>query len=172
MTALAEFATATATFNDGETLQVSIDVNLGEQADVRVTRSGVVVVNTAVTTSRSIGPFKSGDTLSLYAKRGSIDYTIVGDTAITASRDLTAIDDGDRYYATTAITLTIPAGLSPRPELTVLPPPTGNLTIAFSGGATGNGAATSITRTRASNPAGIVITPYPDVTDGYGVSGA
>ena len=105
------------------------------------------------------------------ATDASVD-DLAASTPLSVSRGAAGTDDGKRYYATTAITLAIPKGLRPRPELTVLPPPTGNLTIAFSGGATGNGAATSITRTRAANPAGIVITPYPDVTDGYGVSGA
>ena len=126
----------------------------------------------------NIGPFNSSRSVYISAT-SQIVYEALGETPgavpsrlLTADYVLTADDDGKRFQATTAITLTIPAGLSPRPELTVLPPPTGNLTLAFSGGATGNGAATSITRTRAANPAGIVITPYPDVTDGYGVSGA
>lgn len=119
----------------------------------------------------------NGGTARITAVTRGLEYNASSDdvngfAALSADRTLSAADDGKRFQATTAITLTITAGLSPRPELTVLPPITGNLTLAFSGGATGNGAATAITRTRAANPAGIVITPYPDVTDGYGVSGA
>ena len=121
-------------------------------------------------------PSTGAPTLVTFGPGGEPVHTEVGGSsapiAISVSRDLTAADDGARYYATGPITLTTPNGLVPKPECSVLPPPTGNLTVAFSGGATGNGAATAITRTRAANPAGIVITPYPDVTDGYGVSGA
>lgn len=94
----------------------------------------------------------------------------VAPTPLGASRELTAADDGKRYYATAAITLTIPAGLAPRPEVVVLPPPAGNLTIAVSGGATTNGATAALTFTRAAKPAGIVITPYPDAAQGYGAA--
>lgn len=89
---------------------------------------------------------------------------------LSASRNITAADDGASYYATTAITLTWPGGLNPCPTCTILPPPTGNLTIAFSGGATGNGAATAMTFTLAQKPAGVLITPWPHTADGYGVA--
>lgn len=90
---------------------------------------------------------------------------------LNADYTITAADDGKQFNCSTALTITVPAGLSPKPSFIPVPPPTGNLSLAWTGGATGNGAATTITRTRANNPAGLVVVPYVDVTDGYGVSG-
>lgn len=92
---------------------------------------------------------------------------------LTASTSFTlaAADDGKVFNVTTAITVTIPNGLSPRPNVAFVPPPTGNLSIAVTGGANINGAATTLTRARSANPAGFVVTPYTE-SDGYGVSGS
>lgn len=84
---------------------------------------------------------------------------------------LTAADDGKVFNCTTALTITIPASLSPRPNIAVIPPASGNVSIAVSGGAQINGATTTLTRARAGNPAGFVIQPYSEA-DGYGVSGS
>ena len=86
---------------------------------------------------------------------------------ITLNKD----DDGVVFAASTAITITVPGGLVPKPSVVIVPPASGNLSVAFSGGATGNGAGTTLTRTRTANPAGILIQPYNDA-NGYGVSGA
>lgn len=97
--------------------------------------------------------------------------TSVQPTALAGPYVLSASDDRMRYYATGAFTVTIPIGLNPRPEVTILPPQAGNLTIQPQGGAQANGAAAAITRTRAANPMGVLIGPWPDVADAYGVSG-
>lgn len=83
---------------------------------------------------------------------------------------LTAADDGKRYYCTTALTVTIPENLATEPEVVILPPASGNLTIAVTGTATLNGAALPLTRTRAGNPVGVVISPHTGQTNAYGVS--
>jgi hypothetical protein len=92
-------------------------------------------------------------------------------TADAISRDITASDNGKTLAPTGALTYTIPAGLSPAPSFTVDCPASGTITIASSGGATLNGAGTSLTRTRASNPVGFVVLAHVE-TDSYGVSGA
>ena len=91
--------------------------------------------------------------------------------SISANRTIVAEDDGLVFACTTALTITIPSALSPRPNIAVIPPASGNVSIAVSGGANINGATTTLTRARAANPAGFVITPYSE-SDGYGVSGS
>lgn len=92
---------------------------------------------------------------------------------VSASRAISALDAGRRLHVTGAFTLTIPAGLSPRPSFSVECPASGVVTIAVSGGATINGATSSITRARTSNWGGFVVTALQNSPpDGYGVSGA
>lgn len=92
-------------------------------------------------------------------------------TPLSADRTITAADDGRQFYCTTALTITVPAGLTPRPTFTVDCPPSGNASVAVSGGATINGATTTLTRSRSSNPAGFVVLAHQDA-DAYGVSGS
>lgn len=91
-------------------------------------------------------------------------------TPVTASRDITAEDNGLLLTPTGTLTLTIPAGLSPMPSFTVDCPASGTVSVARSGGATLNGAGTTLTRTRANNPVGFVVLAHE--ADAYGVSGA
>lgn len=100
----------------------------------------------------------------LYA---AVDVAVV---TVSASRDVTASDTGKMLKATTALTLTIPAGLSPAPSFIGMPPSSGDLTISVSGGATVNGGATSLTRALSVNPAGVAV--INSSGDAYGVSGA
>lgn len=92
-------------------------------------------------------------------------------TAAAASRAITASDNAASLAPSAALTLTIPAGLSPMPSFTVDCPAGGTISIAVSGGATINGAATTLTRTRAANPVGFVVLAHLE-TDSYGISGA
>lgn len=92
-------------------------------------------------------------------------------TTVAASRAITAADNGALLAPAAGVVLTIPAGLSPAPSFTVACPATGTVTIAVSGGATINGAATSLARTRAANPAAFVVFAHAE-TDVYGVTGA
>jgi len=99
-------------------------------------------------------------------------FTTPGATKVVGSSfTLTEADDGQVFNCTAALTVTIPAGLTPRPAVAIIPPPSGNLSIAVSGGAQINGATTTLTRSRASNLAGVAVQPYVDA-DGYGVSGS
>ena len=90
---------------------------------------------------------------------------------LNSNMTLQASDDEKVYACTAALTVTIPAGLTPRPAVVIIPPPSGNLSIAVSGGAQINGATTTLTRSRASNLAGVAVQPYVDAY-GYGVSGS
>ena len=89
--------------------------------------------------------------------------------ADAVSRSITINDNGAFLAPTAALTYTIPSGLSPMPSFTVDCPATGAISIARSGSATINGAATTITRARASNPVGFVVLAHE--ADAYGVSG-
>ena len=91
--------------------------------------------------------------------------------SLSGPRTITADDDQKQFTCTTALIITIPASLSPRPSFVVNPPATGAASIAVSGGAQINGATTTLTRSRANNPAGFVVTAYAE-SDGYGVSGS
>lgn len=88
----------------------------------------------------------------------------------SVSRVISAADNGRLLAPTTAVTYTIPAGLTPQPSFSVDCPVTGAVTVAVSGGATVNGATTSLTRTRAANPVGFVVVAHND-TNAYGASG-
>jgi hypothetical protein len=90
---------------------------------------------------------------------------------VAASFTLQAEDDGAVFAASAALTMTIPAGLSPRPNVILIPPASGDVSIAVSGGAQINGATTTLTRSRANNRGGFLVQPYAE-SDGYGVSGA
>lgn len=90
--------------------------------------------------------------------------------SVSSSRAITAEDNGQFLKPTGAMTLTIPAGLSPMPSFTVDCPASGAVSIAASGGATINGATTTLTRTRAANPVGFVVLAHE--SDAFGVSGA
>ncbi len=90
---------------------------------------------------------------------------------LSGNYTLTAADDGLVFNASTALVLTVPSGLSPRPAVIVVPPASGNVTVRFSGGVTGNAATSDILRGRTANLTGFVIQPYAEA-DAYGVSGS
>ena len=93
--------------------------------------------------------------------------TYSGQRRVDADYVIKASDDGATLACTTALTITLPLGLAPRPRLDLIAPPTGNLSVAVSGGARVNGATTTLTFTRETSPTGVKITPYENV-DGYG----
>lgn len=80
-------------------------------------------------------------------------------------------DDGLVFRCTTAVTITVPELLSPRPSCVIHAPPTGDVSLDPAGAAQLNGAGTTLTRSRANNPAGFVVSAYAE-SDGYGVSGS
>jgi hypothetical protein len=83
-----------------------------------------------------------------------------------------SVDDNFRdFICTVPLTVTVPAGLVPTPTCTFDCPPTGNLSFASSGGTTINGTASTLTRTRDDNPAGVALRGHHDA-DTYGLSGS
>ena len=136
------------------------------------------------------GPYSAAETALLYADQ-AVTYSVedastgvltsaqvaalqllLAGTRVqdAVSRAITALDNGRLLAPTTVITYTIPAGLSPMPSFTVDCPAAGAVTVAVSGGATINGAATALSRTRAANPVGFVVLVHE--SDAYGVSGS
>jgi hypothetical protein len=95
-----------------------------------------------------------------------------GIASASAGFDLSAADESKQYTCTTALTVSVPDGLSPRPSTVVIPPASGNLTITPTGSATLNGAGSSLTRTFTNNRQGVLISPNPYVTTDYSVSGS
>lgn len=152
---------------------IALTLAQGTQARLSVTSaSGAQKYSNAISDNRTIGPFATGDVFSVTAIRGSIDYVpVIGDaTTLTGNYTLKASDDQQQFKCLAALTISIPDGLNPRPVVTVVPPPSGNLTVAMLGAETVNGALTPLTRGRASNPCGVVISGYKD-SAAYGLSG-
>lgn len=171
MTTVTQGNTSSFTFAGADS--VSIALAQGTQAHARVTSAaGVQKYCCAVNDSSTIGPFATGDILVVTAIRGSVDYAIAyGDgNTLSANYTVNAFDDGRAFSCIAALTISIPDGLSPRPTFTAVPPPSGNLSIAMLGAETLNGALTTLTRTRANNPCGIVVAGYRDSAS-YGASG-
>ena len=100
-----------------------------------------------------------------------VESSGMGTITLSANYTLTPADDQKQFTCTTALTITVPELLSPRPSFIVNAPPTGNVSLDPTGAAQLNGATTTLTRSRANNPAGFVVTAYAE-SDGYGVSGS
>lgn len=90
---------------------------------------------------------------------------------INTNRTIAATDNGKVFNCTTALTITIPAALSPKPSFLINLPPTGSVAIAVTGGAQINADVNTLTRARANNTTGVAVVPYTE-SDGYGVSGS
>lgn len=171
MTTITQGNSSSYTFTGADSIAVTLAQGTKARASVS-SAAGVLKYSNAITESRTIGPFSTGDVLSITADRGSIDYvTVFGDaTTLSGPYTLKASDDGQRFSCATALTISIPDGLSPRPSISVTPPATGNLTISMLGSEQVN-AASSATRARGTtNPAGVALTGYKD-SAGYGLSG-
>jgi hypothetical protein len=86
--------------------------------------------------------------------------------ALNGDYRLTATDDGKCFACLGPLTVTVPLGLYPRPTVCVMPPASGNLSIA----GMLNGSSQTVMRSRANNSAGVCIAAYQDA-DNYGVGG-
>lgn len=146
-------------------------------------RSGAAAIAPQTISAATTVSVSAGATVFAQAINAAATYTdpattdaalqalVSGDRiADAASRDITADDNAKFLAPTGTLTYTIPAGLDPMPSFTVDCPASGTISIAKSGAATLNGAATTLTRTRASNPVGFVVLAHE--SDAYGVSGA
>lgn len=74
MTTVSAGATGTYTFTATST--VSVDLAANERALVEVRRNGSVVYSGRVTSSSVLGPFATGDGMSITADGAAIDYTV------------------------------------------------------------------------------------------------
>lgn len=105
------------------------------------------------------------------ATKAAVDPT---DGSLTGAYTLVSLDNRKTYTCTTALTVNVPNGLTPRPSTVIYPPATGNLTLTPTGAsATLNGSALSITRAfTGTNKLGVSITPNPYDANDYTVSGS
>jgi hypothetical protein len=98
-----------------------------------------------------------------------------GTAALSASLTITPANaaqyNGQTFEMTTAVTITLAVGLPSGFGFAVIPPATGNATIASDGTVLLNGATTALTRTAASNAAFAVIQRVSSANS-YVVSGA
>jgi hypothetical protein len=106
------------------------------------------------------GPYGSGG-------GGAANTTPV---ALSGAYTLTAGDDGKTFYCTTTLTITIPAGLSPMPQVAVIPPPTGSVTLSPTSPVLLSGVTADQAFNYASNPTGVALVPEYGVADSYGVA--
>lgn len=80
-----------------------------------------------------------------------------GVVAVSASRALASSDNGSVLRCSTSVTLEYPEGLGDAFSCLVEPPASGTVTLDPTGSCTLNGGTSNLTRTRSSNPAGVVI---------------
>ena len=137
--------------------------------------AGTRFVHTATLVDSDSGAFvgmSGADGKEYPLNQPALQALVAGNRVLEAtSRAITAADNGRLLAPTVSLTYTIPAGLSPAPSFSVDVPLGGTVTVAVSGGATVNGASTSLTRSRAANVVGFVVVAHNE-TDSYGVSGA
>jgi len=74
MTTVAAGSSSTYTFTGSQSVSVTLDP--GETALVEIRRGGVIISSQQVTGSRTLGPYISGDVMSLTAIRGTVDYSV------------------------------------------------------------------------------------------------
>lgn len=89
---------------------------------------------------------------------------------LSGAYTLTAADDGKTFYCTTTLTITIPAGLSPMPQVAVIPPPSGSVTLSPTSPVLLSGVTADQAFNYASNPTGVALVPEYGTADSYGVA--
>lgn len=133
---------------------------VSENGEVRLNSSGNLSIYIDTSRTYNVKTF-DGDILN------EIQPSII---AINASRSFTTDDDGKTFQVNGEYTLTLPSGLSWKRGVYIQCPAGSAVSIAVSGGATINGASTTLTRTRANNQAGFSVVPT-GALNVYGVSG-
>lgn len=134
--------------------------------------------------TQTIGPFTVAVTLNLAAAANGpgVNYSFasalpVGDTltqsTATVSRNLVQADSGTIIPVANGITLTAVGGTLVNFSAIILPVTGATVSLAFTGGATGNGASTTITRARSANVLGFAVNQDPaSGADAFAVGGA
>jgi hypothetical protein len=145
---------------------VNIAVSAGSVASTGITDS--TAVGRALLTAADAAAQRTSLGLGSAATQASTAFSPAASAAVAvaASRNLTNADAGKTLEVTAAgVTLTVPAGLNLVPGV-IVQRHTGGTSIAFAGGATGNGAATTLAVT--AQMAAIVPTA---TSDAYRVAG-
>jgi hypothetical protein len=131
-----------------------------------------------------LGPLATATVVNIAAAAGGpgLKYALSSSTPavdtvtqeiVTVSRALTQADNGTVIPVANGITLTAAAGTLVAFSCIVMPVTGATASIAFSGGATGNGAGTTITRTRTANIAGFsILQDVATGADAFAVGGA
>jgi hypothetical protein len=89
---------------------------------------------------------------------------------LSGNYTLSSADDGTTFYATTAINVTIPTGLSPMPSVLFIPPAAGSITLIPATGVILAGGTSNIAVNMSTNPAGAGLVPLYGQTDNYGIA--
>lgn len=122
------------------------------------TETGLVSLGVATTT------LTGGVTPNL--QRPVASTTVAGALVLSADYRIQAVDEGAVFYCTVPLTITWPAGLTPRPSCVVHAPESGVVTLV----GVFNGSPQTLTRTLANNPCGFAVMAYQNA-DGYGAGG-
>lgn len=115
-------------------------------------------LNADGTKSAPVGPTRAGGAQAAAAGLAAAP----GPAVVTLSADyiLKTSDNGKKFVCTMALTITLPVTVYLPDGVFAVPPAAGNLSIASDGTSTLNAATSTLTRTAANNPAGIVIVTH------------
>lgn len=183
MTTLAAGASAQVTLPAGSTLTMS---GLGTQQVVPPSSDGQLSELPIAILAQPLvlGPRTASIKVNITAAAvgPGVKYTVASanpslDTftqeIVTVSRNLVQADNGTVIPVANGITLTAVGGTLTAFSAIVMPVTGATANIAFSGTATGNGAATPIARTRAANAAGFAVIQDPATgADAFAIGGA
>lgn len=183
MTTLAAGASAQVTLPAGSVLTMS---GLGKQQIVPPGSNGQISkpLNLIQAQPLTLGPRPAAIKVNITADPGGpgVKYTIASSTPsadtntqeiVTVSRNLAQSDNGTIIPVANGVTLTAVGGTLSAFSAIVMPVTGATASIAFSNGATGNGAGTTITRTRTANVAGFaVMQDTATGQDAFAVGGA
>jgi hypothetical protein len=115
-----------------------------------------------------VGPTNTGGTRPAAANLQTAPGLTI--TVLAADYTLKSTDNGKSYRCTAPLVLTVPVGIALADGVIVMPPASGNLSVASDGVSTLNGATTTLTRTAANNVGGIAVISRITAND-FGVTG-
>lgn len=181
MTALAAGSSVQITLPPGAILRMT---GKGTHQTVPLSQPGRSQTGLITASPASTGPFvvarsivitadANGPGVSYWSGTGDATKDLTTQDVVSVSRNLAPSDSGTVIPVANGVTLTYAAGTLAGFSCIVLPVSGASIGIAFSGGASGNGATTTITRTRANNLVGFALLQDPTTgTDALAVGGA
>lgn len=115
-------------------------------------------INADGTKSAPIGPTRVGGAQAAAANIAATP----GPATIALSTDYTlkSADNGKKFTCAAALTITLPVAVYLPDGVIVVPPASGNVSIASDGSSTLNTATSTLTRAAAANPAGIALVTH------------